>query len=261
MRRRPAYTAQRFLKLCSIRSRKRAFSAPVSHFWPVGHPFTFHSLLRNFGSVVSPGSAQGDRNDPGDRKAGFDFSYRIPGLRNWLTLYSDSYADDELSPLDNPRRSAINPGIYLSHFPGISKLDFRAEAVSTQLVTSFDLGPRFLYWNNQYHDANLNKGFLFGNSTGRDGRSYQGWSTYHFSAASSVQFSYREVKTSSIALPGGGTQNDASTRFLWQFRRQWSAETFVQYERWLIPSLRQGVQHDMVGQLQITFHPRWRMHD
>jgi hypothetical protein len=227
----------------------------------VGHPFTFHSLLRNFGSVVSPGSAPGDRNDPGDRKAGFDFSYRIPGLRNWLTLYSDSYADDELSPLDNPRRSAINPGIYLSHFPGISKLDFRAEAVSTQLVTSFDLGPRFFYWNNQYHDANLNKGFLFGNSTGRDGRSYQGWSTYHFSAASSLQFSYREIKTSSIALPGGGTQNDASTRFLWQFRRQWSAETFVQYERWLIPSLRPGVQHDVIGQLQITFHPQWQMHD
>jgi hypothetical protein len=52
----------------------------------VGHPFTFDSLLRNFGSISSPlgeSSAFGNRNDPGDRKSGFDFSYRVPVLRNW----------------------------------------------------------------------------------------------------------------------------------------------------------------------------------
>jgi hypothetical protein len=59
----------------------------------VGHPFTFDSLLRNFGSVSSPlgeSSAFGNRNDPGDRKSGFDFSYRIACIANWLTLYSVS---------------------------------------------------------------------------------------------------------------------------------------------------------------------------
>jgi hypothetical protein len=142
----------------------------------VGHPFTFDALLRNFGSITPLGesSAFGNRNDPGDRKSGFDFSYRIPGLRNWLTIYSDMYSDDDPSPLANPRRAAVNPGFYLSHLPALGKLDLRGEATSTQMLTSVDLGPNFLYFNNQYHDANTNKGFLFGNPTGRDARSYQG---------------------------------------------------------------------------------------
>ena len=28
----------------------------------------------------------------------FDFNYRVPGLRNWLTFYADSLAEDEFSP-------------------------------------------------------------------------------------------------------------------------------------------------------------------
>ncbi|MGC2743261.1 MAG: capsule assembly Wzi family protein, partial [Candidatus Angelobacter sp.] len=76
-----------------------------------GHPFTLHSLLRNFFSVSSTNAQSagfGNRNDPGDRKSGFDFSYRIPGLRNWLSIYSDMYADDDPSPIANPRRAAVN---------------------------------------------------------------------------------------------------------------------------------------------------------
>src|SRR6185437_13950738 len=50
---------------------------------------------------------------------------------------------------------------------GHRDLDFRAEAASTQMLISQDLGPTFLYFNNQYHDANTNKGNLFGSSIGR----------------------------------------------------------------------------------------------
>src|SRR5262249_49640135 len=121
----------------------------------VGHPFTAHSLARNLVSVSDTTPAFGDRNDPGDRKSGFDFTYRIPGLRKWLTIYADLYSDDAPSPLANPRRAAVNPGFYLSHLPRLEKLDLRGEVTSTQLLTSADL-PNFFYFNTQYHDANTN---------------------------------------------------------------------------------------------------------
>jgi hypothetical protein len=161
--------------------------------------------------------------------------------------------------LASPRRSAINPGLYLSHFPGISRLDLRVESASTQLM-GVDHGGTFLYYSVEYHDANTNKGVLFGNATGRDARSYQGWSTYHLSGATSIQLSYREVKASSLFLPGGGTQSDASTHLLWKVRQNLQVDAFVQYERWLIPALKATAEHNVTGQLQLTFNPKWRIH-
>jgi membrane-associated phospholipid phosphatase len=225
----------------------------------VGHPFTLEALRRNFSSVGDSGLKATDPNDPGDRKSGFDFSYRIPGLRNWLSLYSDFYSDDDPSPLASPRRSAINPGLYLSHFPGLSRLDLRVESASTQLM-GVDHGGTFLYYSVEYHDSNTNKGVLFGNATGRDGRSYQGWSTYHLSAGTSIELSYREVKASSLFLPGGGTQSDASTHLLWRIRRDLQVDAFVQFERWLIPALKPTAEQNVTGQLQLTFNPKWRIH-
>ena len=223
----------------------------------MGHPFTAHSLLRNFSFGDTLGNF-GDRNDPGDRKSSFDFSYRIPGLRNWLTLYSDMYSDDDPSPLANPRRAAVNPGFYISHFPGLSKLDFRGEAASTQLLSPHDFGPTFIYFNNQYHDANTNKGFIFGSPIGRDARAYQGWSTYHFSGATQLVLNFRQLKASNQFFPGGGTQTDASVRFEWKAHPDLMVSTFVQGERWLIPVLRPTVQHDVTGQLELRFFPHWR---
>lgn len=226
----------------------------------VGHPFTARALARNFSSFGDSGLKATDPNDPGDRKSGFDFSYRIPGLRNWLSLYSDFYSDDDPSPLASPRRSAMSPGLYLSHFPGISRLDLRVESASTQLMGAVDHGGTFLYYSVEYHDSNTNKGLLFGNATGRDGRSYQGWSTYHLSGETSIQLSYRDVKASSSFLPGGGTQSDASTHLLWKVHQNLQVDAFVQYERWLIPALKPTAEHNVTGQLQLTFYPKRRVH-
>jgi hypothetical protein len=228
----------------------------------VGHTFTFHRLERNLFALgdtpVGPFNAP---NDIGDRKSGFDFSYRIPGLRNWLTVYSGMYSDDDPSPLANPRRAAVNPGLYLSHLPGIAKLDLRGEVVSTQMLTSTDQGGQFLYFNFRYHDSNTNKGVLFGNQTGRDGRTYHLSSTYHFSAMTTLQLIYRDTKASSLFLqfpgggPSGGTQSDGAARFRWQVRPNWSVDTLLQYERWLIPVLRPTAQRDFTTSLQLTYTP------
>jgi membrane-associated phospholipid phosphatase len=230
----------------------------------VGHPFTAHALARNFGSfndvsVFTP-TIFGNRTDPGDRMSGFDFSYRVPGLRKWLTVYSDMYSDDDPSPLANPRRAAVNPGIYIPHFPGFRNLDLRGEAASTQVLTSQDLGPTFLYFNNQYHDANTNKGFLFGSPIGRDAKAYQGWSTYHFSATSKLVINFRQLKASNAFLPGGGTQTDTGASLSWEARPGLMISTFIRDERWLIPILHPTSQHDVAGQIELRYTPHWEIH-
>ena len=78
------------------------------------------SVLRNF---FANGATYGSGIDPGDRKSGFDFRWHLPGIARWITIYSDFYADDEPLPITSFRRSAFNPGIYLSQLPGLRKWD------------------------------------------------------------------------------------------------------------------------------------------
>ena len=95
------------------------------------------SFLRSFFSLTSPSAAdKNDSLDPGARFGAFDFSYRLPFVRNWLTLYTDSEVHDDVSPADAPRRASYRPGLYLSHVPGLPKLDLRVEAASTDPSSS-----------------------------------------------------------------------------------------------------------------------------
>src|ERR1019366_5169043 len=56
-----------------------------------GHgPITIKSFLKSFISTYSPAlSVKDGPTDPGARFGAFDFNYRLPRLRNWLTLYLD----------------------------------------------------------------------------------------------------------------------------------------------------------------------------
>ena len=230
-----------------------------SIFWGVGHPITLNSFIDNFTSFSSPAgtSAFNSANDPGDRKAGFDFRYRIPGLRDWLTLYADAYSDDDPSPLAAPRRAAISPGLYLTRVPGVPHLDLRIEAASTE-VLSQDRGCCLNYYNDQYRMANTNYGDFVGNSAGRDGRAIEGWATYRFSARSKFELGTRELKISAKFVPGGGTQSDETMKYSHQFANSLSAQSFFQYERFYIPVLG-GPQHNLSGWLQMTWEPKIRI--
>jgi len=152
-------------------------------------------------------------------------------MRRWLTLYSDSLVHDDVSPVSAPRRSAVNPGIYLTHFPSIPKLDFRAEAVYTDPPSVASMGGRFIYWEVVYHDVYLDNRFLMGNWIGREGKGYQAWSTYHLSPQSSIQVAVRNSKIANDFIPGGSTQWDWSLSRCCGFTRTWKSSLCCNMKR------------------------------
>lgn len=223
-----------------------------------GRPFTLDRLFLSYFSATSYFQKPANK-DPGKRDGGFDFSYRLPLLRKWLTIYNDSISADDPSPLAAPRRAGFSPGFYLTHFPGIPKLDLRVEAPLTD--TDITNGPgRYIYWDNYYHDLYTNRHFLMGDWVGRDGSGIQAWSRYWLTAKNSIQFSYRHVKIDNKFIPNGGTINDASVRVDYWIRPNVGASAFVQHEKWTFPFLAPGLQKNMTGSLQITYWPETHKH-
>ena len=225
----------------------------------VGRPLTLRRFLRSFFSTAGtdPGDPNALLNDPGDRRAGFEFSYRIPGLRKWLILYSDSLADEYPTALAAPRRAAMSPGIYLPQIPGLSKLDFRAEAVYTDVPSGASIGGKFIYWNGFYRDSHTNKGNLMGSWVGREGRGVQLWSTYWLSPQSTIQVGYRHGKVSQDFIQGGGTLNDIAVGMDLLIRPELRLSTFVQYERWRFPVLSYSGRSNLTSSVQLIYWPHW----
>lgn len=224
-----------------------------------GHvPLTFGSFWNSFTSFSNvPENVKFSRNDPGARYSSFDFSYRVPKLRNWLTLYADSLAHDDVSPLSAPRRSAFRPGIYLSRFPHFPRLDFRAEAVYTDFPTSRSNGGHFFFYEDVYHDAYTNKQFVLGDWIGREAKGGQAWLTYHFSPQEMIQLSYRNAKSAKDFVPDGTTQNNFSVRLVKRVQQSVELNTFAQVEFWKAPILAPGLRTDVSLGIQFTYYPGW----
>ncbi len=222
----------------------------------VPQPLTWGSFVHSFFSY-STGSPD-PRLKPGDRRAGFDFNYRIPGLRNRLILYNDSLSDDDPSPLAAPRRAAMRPGIYVPQMPLVSKLDFRAEAVYTDTPTSRSNNGQFIYWEYIYHDSHTNAGGLMGDWIGREGKGIQAWSTYWLSPRSTFQVGYRNAHQAKDFLEGGSYQ-DVTIRTDLLLRRDFSVSGTLQYETWLFPLLSSTQNRNVTASMQLTYWPQWKL--
>ena len=214
-----------------------------------GFPFTVHSLLRSYSiSNTTPGAG----NDPGDRRSAFDFSYRIPGLRSWLTLYSDSFTEDEFSPISFPRKSAFRNGIYMPRLPKLHQVDLRVEGIYTDIP---HLGAGVSYFNTHYLSGYTNYGQILGNAIGREGRGINIWSTYHFIAGHSLQVHYRSQHVNPEFLRGGYLRDfDAKGTFLRKGSLMFMGT--LKYEHWNFPLLSTVPKTDMSAGIQISFQPR-----
>jgi hypothetical protein len=218
-----------------------------------GRPFTIHTLIQSAFSLgqSNPGTPQ----DPGDRRSGFDLTYRLPWLRNWATFYADGFNDDQISPVAYSDRAAWTAGIYFSHIPKVPRLDLRAEGVYTDLPIGGAVGKGFFYWNDRYRSGYTNSGNLLGSWIGREGQGAQAWTTYHFSPRSLLQLNFRHQKVSQEFIPGGGTLTDFGGRCDYQVRSNLGVSTAIQHERWLFPVITPGVQRNLSMSVQLTYRP------
>ncbi len=226
-----------------------------------GHvPLTFGSFWHSFTSFSNVSLAEKEsRNDPGFRSSSFDFTWRLPWMQKWLTLYCDSIVHDDVSPLAAPRRAAVNPGLYLSHLPGLSHVDLRAEAVSTDPVSSTQ-GGQFIYYEFEYPYGYTNKSNLLGSWIGREGKGGQAWLTDWLSPREYIQLGYRNAKVSKNFIPGGTTQNDFNIKAVLRLKDDLELDAFGQAEFWKVPAWVTGQQHDFTGSVQLTYYPKlsWR---
>jgi len=219
-------------------------------------PITFGTFWHSFYSISdTQGSEKFSRNDPGARFSAFDFSWRLPYLRNWLTLYTDSEVHDDVFPISAPRHAAIRPGIYLSHFPRVPKLDLRVEAVSTDPDTGLSTGGQDMYIEVVQRNGYTSNGLLMGDWIGREDKGGQAWLTYHLSPREWLQVNFRSAKASKDFIPGGTTQTDFGFDLVKRLTPNVEVKANVQYEQWLVPLYKAGRQSDTATTFQITWYP------
>jgi hypothetical protein len=226
-----------------------------------GHsPVTLHSFLKSFFSTSSPtdGSKNG-RDDPGARFGAFDFSYRLPFVRNWLTIYADGEVHDDVSPIDAPRRASWRPGIYLSHVPSIPKLDLRVEAVSTDPPITNSYGGKFMYYEYIEKQGYTNQGQIFGDWIGREGKGGQAWLTYHLSGNEWIQVGARNQKVAKDFIPRGTTLNDIDFQVAKRLPHDFEIDGNFKFEHWKAPIYIPGQQTVTATTIQLTWHPQQKV--
>lgn len=222
-----------------------------------GHePINIKTFVRSFFSVSAPeASGKNSIKDPGARFGAFDFSYRLPFVRNWLTLYSDGEVHDDISPIDAPRRAAWRPGLYLSHVPGIPKLDIRAEAAWTDPPVEQSKLGRFMYWEVIQRQGYTNSGQILGDWVGREGKAGQAWVTYHLSGNEWVQLGVRNHKVAQTFIPGGTTLNDFNVQVVKRIKKDLEIKADLTIEHWKAPVYLAGQHTATAATVQVTWFP------
>ena len=222
-----------------------------------GYPLTFHTLIR---SLFTTGNENaGGPSKPGNRTSGLNFSYRLPRLRDWLTLYGEGYTDDEFSPIAYVDVSAWRAGLYLSRFPGVSRLDLRVEGVYTDVpggTSTNTKQPGSFYSNGTWRSGYTNNGDLIGSWIGRGGQGAQAWTNYWFGPRNRLQFYFRHQKVSQEFIPGGGSLSDAGVRTDYSLRSNLSLSVSVQHERWLFPVIQPNAARNVTASVGIVFEPQ-----
>jgi hypothetical protein len=228
---------------------------------PCDEPITIHTFLKSFFSITdTTGAEKYSVNDPGARYSDFSFSWRLPFVSHHLTLYTDSISHDDVSPISAPRRASYRPGIYLSQVPGMPKLDFRVEGVSTDCSTLICEQGSGQYWEVVQRQGYTNKGFILGDSIGREAKGGQAWLTYHLSANEWVQFEYMIKRTPTDFIPGGTSQDQYKVDVVKRLGKNVELDAWMQLERWKAPIYIQktgnAANFDNAVAFQLTWFPK-----
>jgi len=216
-------------------------------------PLTWHTFFRSYS--ISHTAVPGASDAPGDRRSSVDATYRIPGMRKWLTFYGDALTEDEFSPLGYPRKSAYQGGIYMPRIPGVPKLDLRLEGGSTVPADFPDCTGCF-YINGRYPNGYTNAGNLLGSWLGRGSQGEQAWGTYWLTSRDKIQLNYRHQKVDKLVMTGGATLSDAGVKADFWLGSTLSVSGAVQYEKWNYPVLDPLPRSNVTTSIQLSFWPR-----
>jgi len=242
-------------------------------FGSTGVPATLGTFVN---SLFDTGGDLPGGGSKSSRFTGLDFTYRIPKLRNWLTLYGDGFTHDQIIffidpkarplPLGYPERAVWRAGIYVPRFPKLSKLDLRAEGGYTDNplhggTIATGINPTgFYYAANRYLNGFTNNGDVLGSWMGRAGQGAQAWTNYWFSPRNRLQFYFRHQKVSQEFIPGGGTLTDVGARGDYWVRSNLSLSASVRYERWLFPVIQPAAQRNVTTTVEVLFQPQKLFH-
>jgi len=216
-----------------------------------GRPLNLKTFLHTFS-----GYGNNQAVDPGKRTAEFNFSYRIPGLRKWLAVYTEGFSYDD--PLQGKfiSRYAFDPGIYLPQLPGMRKLELRVEGVYTNLPGLKD--QAYFYANAHYPQGYTNYGQIFGSWIGRQGSGGKASGTYWLSARNKLSASYRKVVADKSFFLGGHLE-DFSGSITWMLRPGIEFSATSQYESWNFPLLAAGTRSDVATSFEVRLFPKMRL--
>ena len=218
-----------------------------------GNPLTPKTFLQSTFGVHVHGDVLGDG------RSAVDFTYRIPKMRNWLSIYGEGFTEDEVSPLNEAPKSVWQGGLYLVRVPRVNKFDLRLEGGYTS-PTRGSFCTSCFYANAQYNSGYNNDGYLIGTWIGRASQGVLIGTNYWLSPRKKVGVELRHRKIDRQYLPQGGTQNDIAA----------NADIFVgpgfrftgnlQYERWQIPLLATNRQNNVAASLEFGFWPGAHAH-
>jgi hypothetical protein len=214
-----------------------------------GNPLTLKTMVQSTFAMHVNGYPMGDG------QAGFDFTYRVPKLRDWLTWYVDAHQKDEISPLDRPYKASFQSGLYLVRFPSIPKLDLRIEGGTTSPI-NFPSCNGCYYSNGQYLNGYTNNGELIGTWIGRAAQGEAMRSNYWLGPQKKIGIELRHRKIDSRFLAGGGTQNDVGLNGDFLLKSGFRLSGSVQYESWEIPLLAANRQSNIAVSFQLGYWPR-----
>jgi membrane-associated phospholipid phosphatase len=216
-----------------------------------GNPLTMKTFVQSSFAIRINGFPLGDG------RTELDFWYRLPKLRNWLSIYGDAFQVDEISPLNRPYKSAFESGIYLARVPRISKVDLRIEGGTTSPI-NFPTCTGCFYHNGQFVNGYTNDGQLMGTWIGRASQGEMIRSNYWLSPTKKIGIELRHRKIDSQFLPEGGTQNDVALNSDFLTKSGFRFSGMLQYEHWQIPLLTTGFQTNLTVSFQLGYWPQPR---
>lgn len=220
------------------------------------HPLTTGRFLNSFFGRVDSST----NSVPGDSRTSIDWTWRLPGMHDWVTFYGELENDDDLIPFQNLTKSVVRPGIYLPHLPFLPKWELHFEYTSSTVPgrASFQSHGGLNYWNLEYPAGYTNDGGLLGNVVGREGVTMQGWARYWMSSRRALDLSWKQSRVFDDYVPGGGKWQDYQAAYSITLHSGLYLKSSIQLEHiFSYPLLFAGSKNNVVASLELGFLPPW----